>query len=186
MRPPASGSARIDMAQATQDRHRSYSPLVIPCGARRRCGHRLLLAPVRPCPIEVDDMLAEHAVEPALAEDEQVVEALAPRAAQGALAHRIRPGRTMGRAQDADAAGCGDARAGGLELAVVARMGYRGRWARGITSISTPAAASRESWRPRSGRGCAACAARMSSAVVAEKSIRPPSRPVTTHSRAIE
>ena len=119
MRPPASRGASIVMVQAAEDRDRAHRPLADPCGTRRRRGHRLAEALVRPRVVEVGDILAEHAREVALAEDEQVVQALTAHAAQEPLAGRIRARRAIGCAQDLTAAGRRDTRESGPELAVV-------------------------------------------------------------------
>ncbi len=72
-----------------------------------------------PRPIEVRDVLAQHAGEVPLAEDEQVIQAFATHAAQEALARRVGPQGAVGRAQDRDAAGRGGGRERCPERAVV-------------------------------------------------------------------
>ena len=107
------------MVEATEDRHRAYWPLAALGIPGWRLWERLAKALVWPRPIEVHDIFAPHAGEVALAEDEQVVQAFRPHAAQEALAGGIRPRRADRSAQDRDAAGRGDAGEGRPEFAVV-------------------------------------------------------------------
>ena len=69
-----------------------------------RCGCRLRERLVRAVLVEVRHVLAQHAGEVALAEDEHVVEALAPHAPQEALAYGVGQRRADRGAQDADPA----------------------------------------------------------------------------------
>src|SRR6476659_6094101 len=74
---------------------------------------------VRAVPVEVGEVLAQHAGQLPLAQDEDVIEALAAHAPQEALAHRVRARSAEGRAQHHDAAGRGNTREVGPELAVI-------------------------------------------------------------------
>ena len=119
MHPSALRGPLIRVVQAAQDGHRAYRPLAALGLRRQRLGQRLPETLVRPHAVEVGDVLAERAAQVALAEDEQVVKALAADAAEEALADGVRSRGADRRAQDRDLAGCGDAREGRPELAVV-------------------------------------------------------------------
>src|SRR3982751_4136917 len=98
MHPWASRGALVGMVEAAQDRHRPDRSRRIRSHPRWRLRERLIEALVRPRPVEVGDVLAEHAAQMALAEDEDMIEALAPHAAEEALAQRIHPRSAIGRA----------------------------------------------------------------------------------------
>ena len=68
------------MVQAAQNRRRADSALAVVLTTGQRLGRRLAQALVGPGQVEVRHVLAERAGEVALAEDEQVVEALAAHA----------------------------------------------------------------------------------------------------------
>jgi len=70
------------MVEAAEDRRGAYRPRAIPPLRTSRHWHCLAEALVRPVPVEVGDILPEHAAKVALAEDEQVVDALAAHAPQ--------------------------------------------------------------------------------------------------------
>jgi len=74
---------------------------------------------VRPRPVEIRDVLAEHAGELPFPEDEEVIEALAAHAPQEALAHGVGPWRADRRAQHPDPARGGHLREAMPVLAVV-------------------------------------------------------------------
>src|SRR6476661_283023 len=105
MHPSALRGALVCVVQATQDRDGAYRPRAARRRSWLRLGQGLAEALVRSCPVEEGDVLAEHPAEMALTEDEQVVQAFAPHAAQEALADGVRPRRAVWRAQDRDAAG---------------------------------------------------------------------------------
>ena len=95
----------VGMVQAAEDGPRpdraSARPIFIECWL----GQGLPEALVRPRPNVVGDVLAQHAGEVALPEDQHVVQAFAAHAAQAALAHGMR--RTaipLAAATDANAA----------------------------------------------------------------------------------
>jgi hypothetical protein len=97
------------MMQATQYGNGAYRHCAAALRVAWRRGYRLVEARVRPRRIEVRHVLGEHPVALPLAVDEHVVEALAPHAAQEALADRVRPRSTDWRAQHPDPARGGDA-----------------------------------------------------------------------------
>ncbi len=107
------------MVQAAQDRYRVDSALAVALGSGQRLGRRLAQALVRSVPVVVRGVLAQYPRQVALADDEEMVEALAPHAAQEALAHGVRPRGAVGRAQDLNAARLSDPGEGRPELAVV-------------------------------------------------------------------
>ncbi len=74
---------------------------------------------MRPCPVEVGDVLAEHAGPLPLAEDEQVIQARAADAPQEALADGVGLRGAVRCAQDLDTARCRDPRERRPERAVV-------------------------------------------------------------------
>src|SRR5437660_9339546 len=90
MHPSALRSALIRMVQAAEDRHRAYWSRSTHLFPGWRLGCCLAEALVRPRPVEVGNVLAEHTGEVALAEDEQVVQALTSHAAQEPFAGSIR------------------------------------------------------------------------------------------------
>src|SRR5438874_1569454 len=98
MHPSASRGALVGMMEAAEDRHRTDRSQRIRPLLRWRLRERLAAPLVRPRPVEVGGVLPEHAAEVALPQDEDVIEALAPDAAEEALAQRIRPRRAKGRA----------------------------------------------------------------------------------------
>jgi len=100
-------------------RHRAYRPLVAPGLVGGRLGERLAAALVRARPVEVRDVLAAHAGQVALAEDEQVIQALAADAPQEALADGVGLRGAVRCAQDLDTARCRNPRECRPELAVV-------------------------------------------------------------------
>ncbi len=119
MHPPILRGTLIRMVQATQHRHRVYRPPATPGLPRCRLGERLPEALVWSFPVEIGGVLAQHAPEAALAEDEQAIRALAPHAAQEAFADGVRPRRPKGRTQDRDPGRRCYPREGGPELPVV-------------------------------------------------------------------
>src|SRR2546423_10987938 len=98
MHPPASRGALVRVVQTAQDRYGAYRPLAPLLRSRRRLWERVPEALVRARPVEVRGVLAEHAGELPLAEDEQVVEAFAAHAPEEALARRVRARSADGRA----------------------------------------------------------------------------------------
>ncbi len=74
---------------------------------------------MRPGAVEVRDVLPEDTSEMGLPQDEDMVQALAPHAAQEPLAGGVLPGRAIRRAQLLDARGGGDAGEGRAVRAVV-------------------------------------------------------------------
>jgi len=104
MHPAALRDARVDMVEATEDRHRTDRPRTTRQRLGRRRRERLAAALVRPRLVAVRDIRAPHAGAVARAEDEEVIAARAARAAQEARAHRMRPRRARGCAPDRDAA----------------------------------------------------------------------------------
>jgi len=119
MHSTASRGALVGMVEATENRHRPYQPRRIRAPRWQRLRGRLLEPLVRTRLVEVGHVLPEHAGEVALAEDQDVIQALAPYAPQEALAHRIRPWRTIGRSHDRDATRRRHPREGRPESAVV-------------------------------------------------------------------
>jgi hypothetical protein len=102
--PPSGGSRGppVVVVQAPKDRNRHDLSF------RSRAVHRLggwdplLQSLMRPSPIEVRDVLAEHDVQVALSEDDDVVEALASNAPQESLAGRVHQGSPHSRLQESD------------------------------------------------------------------------------------
>jgi len=109
--PSASRGALVGMVEPAEDGHGAYRSRTANRLPRRRCRERLLETLVRPRPVEVRDVFPEHAGQLPLAQDQDVVQALAADAAQEALAHGMCPRRAVRRARDADATACGDGRA---------------------------------------------------------------------------
>ena len=97
------------MMQTTQDRNAAH----LPGAALMRCGRwhgwRLTKALMWSLPVEVGGVLAEHTRKAALAEDQDVIQVLAPHAAEEPLAHGVGPRCAMGRVQNRDVAGFGNA-----------------------------------------------------------------------------
>ena len=60
---------------------------------------------VGPSVVEIAGVFLERAAQMVLTEDQDVIEALSTQAAQEAFADRIRPGRSVGRAEYLDACG---------------------------------------------------------------------------------
>jgi hypothetical protein len=92
------------MVQATQDRNATHYPSAVLKHDSWWHWCRLPKALVRPLLVEVVDVLAERMRQMALAQDEHVVQALAPHAPEEPLAGGVLPGRAVGRAQLLDAA----------------------------------------------------------------------------------
>lgn len=86
---------------------------------RQAIGNAVRQALVRPITVEVDRVLAQDAAQVRLAEDQEMVQALAPHAPEEAFANGVLSGRPIGRAQDGDAGGPGDAGECRALLAVV-------------------------------------------------------------------
>ncbi len=76
--------------------------------------------------VEVPHVLSQDATEVALAQEQDVIQALPPDAPEEPLADRVRPRRAGRRAQDPDAADRGDPSEVGPELPVVAPTRNRG------------------------------------------------------------
>ena len=75
------------------------------CALLQCRGEALLQALMRPGMVEVRHVLAQHPPQVPLAQDQQVVKALAAHAPEEALAGRVLPGRAVGRAHLRDARG---------------------------------------------------------------------------------
>ena len=80
------------------------------CGRNRSGGHSLADPLMRTSAVEMGDMLLEHAKHVALAEDEDVIQALAARTAEIALTHGVGLRCSNGRTQHSDASGLRDMR----------------------------------------------------------------------------
>src|SRR5690242_9254695 len=106
MHPSALCGTLVGVVEATEDRDRADRPRTTRQLQGGRLGERLAEALVRPRPVEVRDVLAQHVGEVALPEDEQMIEAFAAHAAQEPLAGGIGLRRAVWRAQDRDASGC--------------------------------------------------------------------------------
>ena len=91
---------------------------MFPIHRRRSRRDRLADPLVWPGVVEVPDIRAEDAPQVRLAQDEDMVQALAPHAAEEALAGRVLPGRAIGRAHLRDARCRGHKREGRPVLAV--------------------------------------------------------------------
>jgi hypothetical protein len=109
------------MVQAAQDRDGTHA-----AGQHRArgaplwsIGHSLPQALMGPCRVEVRGVLPQDAAQMGFAQDQQVVQALAPHAPQEALARGVLPGRAIRRAQLLNAGGCRDPGKRGAVLAVI-------------------------------------------------------------------
>lgn len=119
MHPLALRDMLIRVVEVAKNGHRAYRPSAAPAVRRQGLGQCLPETLVRPRPVEVGGALAERAPQVALAEDQQVVQALAAHAAKEALAHGVRPRGAIGPAQDRDPARDVEARERRPEPAVV-------------------------------------------------------------------
>ncbi|HSH77073.1 MAG TPA: hypothetical protein VLA19_00915 [Herpetosiphonaceae bacterium] len=78
--PSSSRCPPIGVVQAAEDGHRVDWPVAAPGHVARRCGCRLRERLVRAVLVEVRHVLAQHTMQVALTEDEQVIQALAAHA----------------------------------------------------------------------------------------------------------
>src|SRR3712207_3619831 len=111
----------VRMMQPAQDWHGAHAtgPYGATCTSLSGIGHPLPQALMWAPRVEVRGVLREDASQVDLAQDQQVVQALAPHAAKEPLADRILPGRAIRRPQLLDASDRGDAGEGRPVLAVV-------------------------------------------------------------------
>jgi hypothetical protein len=114
---------------------------------RRRVGPPLLQALVRPRGVEAGDVLAQDAAQVRLAQDQDMVEALAPDTPREALAGGVLPGGAVGRARPLDAGRRGDAREGQAILAVAVADEVARRWSNGVASRRCRATQASVGWR---------------------------------------
>ncbi len=104
-----SGGALVAVVQPAEDWDGDDVVRVVARRPRRDTRFRHALAPplMRPGLGEIGDVLAEHAAELPLAEQQQVIEAVPPDAPQGALRDRVGAWRPHRRVQGGDAARLG-------------------------------------------------------------------------------
>ena len=113
--------ALIGVVQPAQHREGTHSPadLRLRRSSRRAIGEALLQSLVWPHAVEVGHVLAQHAPDVRLAQDQPTVRALASDTAEEPLAGGVLPGGTVGGPQHGDAARLGDPGEGVAIFAVV-------------------------------------------------------------------
>jgi hypothetical protein len=120
-RPSAGSRSRaVVMVKASKDRYANYDCRIGRCGERWLGGQALSDPLVRPCDVEiVEAVLLQHVLDVPLAKDDDVIETVAPDAAEKSLANRIHERGLDCRPKNPHAGAlCGTVEVG-AELAVV-------------------------------------------------------------------
>ena len=125
------------MVKASKHRYADYDRRIGRRGERWLSGQALSDPLMRPSDVEiVEAVLLQHVLEVPLAEDDDVIEALAPDAAEKSLANGIHERSMNGRPKNADAGAlCGMVEVG-AELAVVVANDELRPGAKGVASRS--------------------------------------------------
>ncbi len=97
--------------------------------------------------VEVGDIRAEHPPQVRLAQDQEVIQARPPHAAEEALAESVRPRGADGRAQDCDPLAAATRAKVGPYLLSLSRISHRGASPNGVASRSCCATQASVGWR---------------------------------------